>query len=288
MPVHAVPGGWRWGTSGKVYKTKAEAERQARAIYASGYRQDAARRSRARVHLRASPRAEARYVTDLRRILRGVHEGTLDALGPVLDRWQGPARHDDRPGEPAGLITRVIAGLRVFVARHVGEAFDRMSSEVDKKNRQGAKLLGITPRGMGATDLLKRIREKNIALVEDAARDYAEDVRDILGDEKNFGLRVEDLRQKLVDRGNVSESRAELIARDQTLKTNAALTRDRHEKAGVTHFEWSTSHDERVRESHAELDGQVFAWDELPDVDGEEAYPGSPIQCRCVPVPVLD
>lgn len=37
MPVRKVKGGYRWGSSGKVYKTKAEAERQGRAIYAAGY-----------------------------------------------------------------------------------------------------------------------------------------------------------------------------------------------------------------------------------------------------------
>ena len=37
MPVHKVKGGYRWGKTGKVYKTKAAAERQGRAIYASGY-----------------------------------------------------------------------------------------------------------------------------------------------------------------------------------------------------------------------------------------------------------
>lgn len=35
MPVRKVRGGWRYGTSGKVYKTKAAAERQGRAIKAS-------------------------------------------------------------------------------------------------------------------------------------------------------------------------------------------------------------------------------------------------------------
>ena len=39
MPVQKVPGGWRWGQSGKVYPTQAQAERQGRAIYASGYRE---------------------------------------------------------------------------------------------------------------------------------------------------------------------------------------------------------------------------------------------------------
>jgi hypothetical protein len=38
MPVKKVKGGYRFGTSGKVYKTKAAAERQGRAIYASGYK----------------------------------------------------------------------------------------------------------------------------------------------------------------------------------------------------------------------------------------------------------
>lgn len=38
MPVHKVSGGWKFGKSGKVYKTKAGAQKQARAIYASGYK----------------------------------------------------------------------------------------------------------------------------------------------------------------------------------------------------------------------------------------------------------
>ena len=37
MPVRKVAGGYKWGSTGKVYKTKAEAEKQGRAIYASGY-----------------------------------------------------------------------------------------------------------------------------------------------------------------------------------------------------------------------------------------------------------
>ena len=39
MPVQKTQGGWRWGQSGKVYPTKEQAERQGRAIYASGYRE---------------------------------------------------------------------------------------------------------------------------------------------------------------------------------------------------------------------------------------------------------
>ncbi len=39
MPVRRVAGGYQFGTSGKVYASKEKAEQQARAIYASGYRE---------------------------------------------------------------------------------------------------------------------------------------------------------------------------------------------------------------------------------------------------------
>ena len=37
MPVQRTPTGYRYGSSGKVYPTRAQAERQGRAIRASGY-----------------------------------------------------------------------------------------------------------------------------------------------------------------------------------------------------------------------------------------------------------
>ena len=40
MPIQRVPGGFRWGSHGKVYPTKAQAEAQGRAAYAAGYRED--------------------------------------------------------------------------------------------------------------------------------------------------------------------------------------------------------------------------------------------------------
>lgn len=39
MPVQKVQGGYRWGNTGKVYPTKAQAERQGRAVLATGWRE---------------------------------------------------------------------------------------------------------------------------------------------------------------------------------------------------------------------------------------------------------
>jgi len=39
MPVHKVKGGYKWGKSGKTYPTKKQALKQAKAIYASGWKE---------------------------------------------------------------------------------------------------------------------------------------------------------------------------------------------------------------------------------------------------------
>ena len=39
MPIRKVKGGYKWGSKGKVYKTKAGAGRQAKSAYASGYKE---------------------------------------------------------------------------------------------------------------------------------------------------------------------------------------------------------------------------------------------------------
>lgn len=47
MPVRKTKSGrYKWGKSGKAYKTKHEAEEQARAIYASGYKKKKVKRKR--------------------------------------------------------------------------------------------------------------------------------------------------------------------------------------------------------------------------------------------------
>lgn len=46
MPIHKVKGGgYKWGSHGKVYSTREGAEKQAKAAYASGYKEKVKKRS---------------------------------------------------------------------------------------------------------------------------------------------------------------------------------------------------------------------------------------------------
>jgi hypothetical protein len=38
MPIHKVPGGYKWGGKGHVYPTREGAAKQAAAAYANGYK----------------------------------------------------------------------------------------------------------------------------------------------------------------------------------------------------------------------------------------------------------
>ena len=48
MPVRKIKGGqgYKFGKSGKTYPTKEQAEKQARAIYASGYKETKSKKSK--------------------------------------------------------------------------------------------------------------------------------------------------------------------------------------------------------------------------------------------------
>lgn len=222
--------------------------------------------------LEAPRRAEARYVRELRGLARAIHEQTVSWLN---------SRNDASIPEGFDAMTeRLIDGLRVRVA----EAFDRTASTLSTANRKSLRAVGVRPH----TDIrlgteLERRRAENIDLVVKASRAYAQGVKDIFSAPENSGLRVEELKGKLLERADVSESRAELIARDQTLKLNGAITQIRQENAGIQEYVWSTSLDERVRSEHRALEGERFSWHSPPSV----GHPGQDYQCRCVAIPVI-
>jgi uncharacterized protein with gpF-like domain len=65
---------------------------------------------------------------------------------------------------------------------------------------------------------------------------------------------------------------------DLVSKINNLILLDNSDK-GV--FRWVTQGDNLVRPTHRKLDKKIFAWNNLPKIDGEEVEPGSQWGCRC-------
>lgn len=246
-------------------------------------------------------RAERRYVLSMRAVFRGIHvvyteylEAAIEETSAKGDATNGPSKKPT--GKIKADVERLEKAIKPQIARKVKPIFDVMSGEVLKANKKISKeIFRVQPKDIGVEKVLADARDFNVRLVEDANRAYSQSVRDIFTDEDNFGLPVDSLKKKLIARGDVSESRAELIARDQTLKTNAAINGARQESAGISKYIWSTSRDERVRGnpnglwpdaaiSHYDLENKIFSWDDPP----EPGHPGEDYQCRCIAIPYIE
>lgn len=226
---------------------------------------------------------------DLVRILGAVHRGVLHVVHREILGLPSPSPelHQDAPH--VGLGDDLLRKILRYVHPQAQLAFDFMAKDVDRSSARGAELVGIKPRTVpGLATVIGRARDANVSLITRASESFLEQVRDVL--EEHEGERPEEIADLLEERVGVSESRATLIARDQVLKLNGQITKHRQESAGVTRFRWSTSRDERVRATHREIDGQVFTWEEGADLEDEDepTFPGQPIQCRCVAIPVIE
>jgi SPP1 gp7 family putative phage head morphogenesis protein len=133
------------------------------------------------------------------------------------------------------------------------------------------------------TPTMRAWARENARLIRSVDERLLDEVAAVVSEGVEAGKRTETIAGELARRLEVSESRARLIARDQVGKLNAAVTQERLKAAGATAYRWSTSRDERVRPSHAALEGKVFAWDHPP----AEGHPGAAVLCRCVAIPVF-
>jgi SPP1 gp7 family putative phage head morphogenesis protein len=154
---------------------------------------------------------------------------------------------------------------------------------VDKQSADEMRVAGVR-----TADVVPGLPAKQAAWVRQntdlirAEADLRRRVERVIADPINEGRSVKDIAKKLEEQAGYSKSRAELTARDQTLKVYGQIQEERQRAAGITKYVWSTTLDERVRPDHADLDGTVQAWDDPPIVDkrtGRRANPGLDYQC---------
>lgn len=138
--------------------------------------------------------------------------------------------------------------------------------------------------------MLTEFAKRNAELINDipdkTLEQIEEETTDALLSGKSVDTLADDIFEIMSERTDVSESRANLIARDQVAKLNGQFTAERQADLGVESYTWRTVGDERVRKTHDEVDGRVFQWGSPPDeTDGNE--PGQDFQCRCWAEPIL-
>lgn len=125
---------------------------------------------------------------------------------------------------------------------------------------------------------------ENVALIKDLPRKTLIEIQGIIQRGVTSGALHGDIAKQIQERLTIAKNRAKLIARDQVGKFYGNVQKQRQQAIGVTEFIWRTVADERVRDTHAALDGQQFKWSTGAAGEG---IPGEPINCRCYAEPVL-
>lgn len=251
--------------------------------------------------IRPSRAVELWYKAELLKVVRHVRALIRMDVFPVLKaeldkpsigdrRVVGDAASKHVTAAAFNSVANKMGGIDATAKRLANLAAQKSLGEVDKRLAASIKqsvsidISGLLTKTGTIQTAMAAATQANIDLITSIPAQYLEKAQ--LAVEKNFvdGMRWEDLAKIIEQTGDVTESRAKLIARDQTSKMNGAFNEVRQTSIGIEEYEWQTSGDERVREEHAANDTKRFRWDAPPTT----GHPGEDINCRCVAIPVFD
>lgn len=237
--------------------------------------------------------AEAAYLKALRAMLREMAAYVRMHIVPAAEREIAARRALTRDmGEHEfesleSLTERLVAMASAMVRRILGLEAKR---HTETFMATAKRVLGIDLSAVVRQDDLSGYLEnavtRNVGLIKGLAADTAKRIQTAVTTAVINGVPAKDLRKQLSAEFGMSDRRARLIARDQIAKLTSDLNRERHLQAGVTSYTWMTSHDERVRPLHRDLDGEVYEYGK-PTGAEDGLPPGQPIMCRCVAIGIV-
>ena len=139
----------------------------------------------------------------------------------------------------------------------------------------------------------------NLLKVSNLPSDALRETKELLIEEYDNGTPLNEAAEKVKERRKADNNYAACIAASQIALLFAQMTKRQQQDAGVTSYVWQSTGDERVRECHRTLNGNIFKWDEPPEMwyttvsrgvvrTGRHCNPGEDYMCRCCAVPVFD
>lgn len=232
-------------------------------------------------------RAEQRYSAQLQSVARTIGS-LIDGMAP------GGVLKDN------GLLQDTMSKYAQLLRPWARSAVGAMLTDVDRRdynmwgelsNTIGSELkheLRYAPTGRTLREALAR----NVDLITSLPTDAAARVHKLTVEALVTGRRAEDIAKEIMRSGEVTKSRAKLIARTEVGRTAEELKKTRAQHVGSPGYIWRTVGDADVRESHAEMEGVFVAWGANGGQgaqlsDGTVCHAGTIYNCRCYAEPVL-
>lgn len=248
---------------------------------------------------------EREYTRTLRRYARQLTGDVDKVLLPRLDDIKREYDTEARADGWVDTLAQVMADLAALAALATGIVVTRLPGQfeaVSKFNEAQFKLVVKANTGLrlpaamqGAPSsallgvnvfrsepYLRPLAEgwisENTALIKSLPTRLHPELEGIVRRGVMNGDAVKTIADDIKARYGVTDSRATLIAQDQTLKLNSDLTRYRLLSVGVEQYTWRSVQDGRVRPEHADRNGKVYSFATGPS-NGK--HPGLEVRCRC-------
>ena len=246
---------------------------------------------------------ELQYGTAINRYMtKRWKEYAAQALAMMVPRMDAVSL-EPAPGEYGPAL-----GAIVSIARNIGE-FNKREMDAFRKIAVGDAFVQDEP---WVEKTLQDWAQNQVSLITKATDDMRDAVARRVRDGVKHGKINREIESQIMqDLPGISKRRAQIIARDQASKLNAALSEGRMKDAGLETYIWETAYDERVRglpggkypkalPSHWAMQGKICRWDDptvYRNAKGEwekrpancpYTTPGTEILCRCVALPNWD
>lgn len=224
---------------------------------------------------------EQRYARELRgvareigRIVKGFVPGTAesaDAINKVLTKYAEMLKPWAK-----SVAGRLVADL---------DAQDRKEWERNTRGMSVVLRAELAKEHTGAT--LQELLEQHVHLITSLPLEAAQRVHRLTYEALSDSGRAKEIAADILATGEVTKSRANLIARTETGRTATTLLQVRAQGIGSDGYIWRTSRDPDVRKSHAAMEGQFVKWSEPPTLDKLTGHAGCVPNCRCYAEPII-
>jgi SPP1 gp7 family putative phage head morphogenesis protein len=180
-------------------------------------------------------------------------------------------------------------------AEEAGETIARFNERQFKKSVDSVLAVDIFQDEPWLETQLDLFAKQNATLINNLTNEELNRVAGIVQRGLQQGSTYDTVADQIQETFGITRRHAKLIARDQTTKLNANLTKLRQEELGITLYTWQTSNDERVRKTHKVLDGKTCRWDDptvfydekskkwvnKSTIGGDPHHVGISVNCRC-------
>jgi SPP1 gp7 family putative phage head morphogenesis protein len=227
--------------------------------------------------------AEREYQRQLLKVARAtwaiiephIEGSTIERLSELLEQLR---KYAELIGPWAGRQAQIMLDK-------VRESDRRAWRSENKKTTQGFREL-VAESAVGVQ--AKILQSEQVDLIRSLPIKAGERAQSLANAAMTEGRRAEEVAKDIMNIGRVTESRARLIARTEVAKANSTLNEARARAIGSSAYIWRTAQDESVRDSHAEMEGEVVRWDQPPTLsDGTTTHAGQIYNCRCYAEPIL-